>query len=236
MHLTPFSFSKRFTDDPSLGSLLAVNLLIATGAVALDWNLFILLWTYWLQSVIVGVFHVIRLIMIRNFKIEGSFTINGRSAKNIKPQTLKRKIIPFFIVHYGGFHFGYFIFLSILSFVGGENADQFIELVMSRWAIFFNGLLFAVHYGFNLFYYKDQYAVTPKIASMLFEPYLRIIPMHLTIMLYFFISIKHQVIPVQYSSLVLLLFLLLKIFVDAIMHIRTQKKIAIRLNMWRKDP
>jgi hypothetical protein len=153
----------------SLGGLLFGNLALFASYAAGWVTLGELMWTYWLQSVAVGFFHYRRMMALTRFSTEG-LTSNDRPV----PETPegKRSTANFFLMHYGFFHLGYAVFLTVehlpsspvvlwlaapaLSFIVGERATFRRHLASDpTW--------------------------TPNLGTLLFQPYLRVIPMHLGI-------------------------------------------------------
>lgn len=127
------------------------------------------IWIYWLQSVIIGLFNFADLLTIKNFE-SGNFKINNAP---ISP-TNKGCMAWFFLLHYGGFHVGYAIFL--LVDVGIKNINKnFLLLGIS--AFLLESLL-----GFIKRKQVEQ-KTNLSIATIFFIPYLRVIPMHLTILI-----------------------------------------------------
>ncbi len=155
----------------STRSLLAVNAATVALALALDWPVATLLWPYWVQSIVIGFFSCKRILALGRFSTEG-FTMNDR-AVSPTPAT-QRSVAVFFAVHYGFFHVIYLIFLM------GQYTGQ---LRWWDWAgLFVLGVSFAWNHrlSFNQNVEADR-AGTPNIGTLMFLPYGRIIPMHLTI-------------------------------------------------------
>jgi hypothetical protein len=191
--------------DLSLWLLLASNGVTILLATTQGWNLLALMWVYWFQNIVIGFFNFVRIRQLKEFSTEG-FSINGRPAE--PTQETKNHVARFFLLHYGFFHLAYFIFLLIFSLNGmfgsvGENALNVADLKY----IIPTALLFLGNHVFSYFYNRPRDTGRQKIGSLMFYPYARIIPMHLTIILGAFLGGG------------LLLFLLLKTLADAIMHI-----------------
>lgn len=187
--------------DPSLWFLLFSNIATIFFAITENWNLSTIMWVYWFQSITIGFFNFIRILQLREFSTEG-FKINGRPAQ--PTQGTKIFTAFFFLFHYGFFHFGYMMFLltgTVTKAYG--NAPNFIELKY----IFLTALLFFINHLFSYFYNRPKDTKKQNIGSLMFYPYARIIPMHLTII---FGSSFGGALP---------LFLVLKTFADAIMHV-----------------
>ena len=188
--------------DPSLWTLLFSNLIAIYFATKEGWNLSSLMWVYWFQSIIIGFFNFIRILRLKEFSTDG-FMINNQPAK----PTHSTKVFTafFFLFHYGFFHFAYLIFLTIGSLTktlgGSINTTEFKSLLVVVFLFFLNHL-------FSYIYSQPKDTKKQNIGALMFYPYARIIPMHLTIIL-----------GLNYGHNVLFLFLGLKTLADIIMHI-----------------
>ena len=200
--------SKRnLLSDPSLWLLLFSNLVTIYFATKDGWNLPTILWVYWFQSITIGFFNFIRILQLEEFSTEG-FKINGQHAQST--QSTKKFTAFFFLFHYGLFHFVYFVILLAGTFTNayGQSIDSAaLKLIL------LTALLFFINHLFSYYYNKPRDTKKQNIGSLMFYPYARIIPMHLTIILgSFFVD-------------GLLFFLILKTFSDAVMHIVEHKVI-----------
>lgn len=188
---------KNFLLDPSLWFLLLSNFVAIFFAIKENWPIFTIMWVYWFQSITIGFFNFIRILQLKEFSTQG-FKINGQAAQ----PTNKTKIFTafFFLVHYGFFHLGYAVFL----FTGNNASDT------TEWKyILLTGLIFFVNHLFSYFYNKPRDTKKQNIGSLMFYPYARIIPMHLTILFGFIFT----------NAIALTVFLMLKTFADGIMHV-----------------
>lgn len=127
----------------------------------------------------------------------------------------------FFAIHYGGFHLGYFFFLAVFSkwdFFGiAENID-FIGII-------FVSMLFFANHAFSFWKHElvNKEGANRSPMAMFAAPYIRIIPMHLTIIFgAFFIMF----LPGIGKKISLVFFLLLKTLTDTSSHVKmhTQNK------------
>jgi hypothetical protein len=177
--------------DSAVRGILFSNLLAIGFAVFDDAGLLMLLWPYWAQSVIIGFYAYRRIAKLQTFKTDG-LKINGRSV-DPTPET-RSYTKNFFALHYGFFHVGYFIFLGAMTGrITGEAAAAFgpregLTLgVLSQWDFVVVGLLalsFAIaHRSSHQEHVEADLAGEPNIGALMFMPYLRIIPMHITIIL-----------------------------------------------------
>ena len=186
--------------DRSLTALLLSNALAITLAVLGKWSLAQIMWVYWGQSIIIGFFNWRRMLQLKDFTTKG-LTMNNQPV----PETEKSKksVATFFLMHYGFFHFGYLVFL----FKDRQIFSSYdIIGVVSCIAVFLFNHRYSYHY--NL---QQDARGKPNLGTMMFFPYARIVPMHLTIIL----GSKFA----SGSMGSLMLFLGLKTGADVIMHI-----------------
>lgn len=187
--------------DLSLWFLLFSNILTILFAIINNWNLSTIMWIYWFQSITIGFFNFVRILQLKEFSTKG-FTINHRPAQ--PTQSTKRFTAFFFLFHFGFFHFAYFIFLLSGTFTNVYgNIANFAETKY----ILLTALLFFVNHLFSYFYNRPKDTKKQNIGSLMFYPYIRIIPMHLTIIFG------------SSFAIALPLFLILKTIADATMHI-----------------
>lgn len=179
----------------SIISLLLSNIIVMILAIIQKWDTSTVLWVYWMQSIIIGFFQLLRILSLKKFSTE-NFKINNQPAL---PTTQTKLFIAFFFAfHYGFFHFIYAIFL--FNFFTNQPLD-FTYLFLGG-AIFFLNHLFSYFQNKLIDEQKKQ-----NIGTMMFSPYARIVPMHLIII---FGAILGQ------SALII--FLLLKTLIDLITH------------------
>ncbi|OGH66224.1 MAG: hypothetical protein A3J66_04200 [Candidatus Magasanikbacteria bacterium RIFCSPHIGHO2_02_FULL_47_14] len=181
----------------SVVSLLAVNLFTIILAVWQHWSMASVMWTYWFQSVVIGVFQYKKILDLKEFSTEG-FTSNGRRVE--ENEKGKKMTARFFVIHYGFFHFVYMVFLFPLVL-----RVEWLSVIPGAIAFFLNHRRsYELHQG-------EPRRNTPNIGSMMFFPYARIFPMH-------FILIMGAVFASK-SQLILIIFLLLKTGADLLMHV-----------------
>ncbi|MDO8583058.1 MAG: DUF6498-containing protein [bacterium] len=198
---------KKIFTDSSVISLLFSNILIIILAIVQRWEVATVLWTYWMQSVIIGFFNFLRILSLKNFSTK-NFTINNQPALPT-PQT-KIFTALFFAFHYGLFHFIYAVFLFNF-FNSGQPLDlNYLSL---------GGLIFFLNHFFSYLHNKmTNKQKTQNIGQLIFSPYVRIVPMHLIVVFGAFMG-----------QSALLTFLFLKTAVDISMH--AVKHRAIRLQI-----
>jgi hypothetical protein len=122
---------KRF----SVWSLLISNMLIALLTIVEKQSVLNVLWIYWFQSVIIGVFNFFKILSLKVFAVDG-LTVNNKPLKQTK--TAKITVATFFLLHYGFFHFLYAIFLfSFFSMGGFLNGGMDSTFILLTSLIFF---------------------------------------------------------------------------------------------------
>ena len=186
--------------DRSVVVLLLSNLLTIALAVYQHWDVFVVMWVYWGQSVIIGYFSFRRIMDLKRFSTAG-FMINDQPVKPT-PQT-QRQTAVFFALHYGIFHLVYLGFLGADAKVAG-GFPLFNVLVCIG--------VFYLNHWFSYRYNREQEQErVPNIGNIMFFPYIRIIPMHLMIIAGFTF--------LGSSTRALIIFLLMKTAADVAMHI-----------------
>lgn len=185
--------------DPSIWILLAVNAWCIVFYMQHPESFTTLLWLYWLQSVLIGLFHFFDLLTVKSLDV-GSLTINGRPVENNGQS--KGCASVFFLFHYQFFHLVYAIFI----FVGNHGPVDFRFILISA-------VILTLELTLSLIRNKRlQQTQTVNYGLLFFLPYLRIIPMHLFILIPKFLGITPS-----------LLFVLLKTLADIGMYLLSRK-------------
>ena len=194
------AIGQRASGDHSFFLLIGINLLALGIAVALHMNLRGLMLVYWAQSVAIGITHFIRILSLERFD-PGGARMNDRPIEETPAD--KTAIALFFAAHYGIFHVVYLMFLL---------PDHVHPLQGSIVAYLLLPVLFL---GFHLFSLQRNIESDrqgrPNIGTLMFLPYARILPMHLTILSGF--AFRKE------AVWGLLLFGVLKTAADAAMHL-----------------
>jgi len=179
--------------------LLISNAVAAGMALLLRWPLETLLWPYWFQSVIIGWYSRKRILALKNFSTDG-FTMNDRPVPQ-SPQSLGT-VARFFTLHYGFFHAGYLVFLL----------NKSAPLGLWDWlGVIGVAVSFAISHRQSFQQNIDADARgRPNLGALMFLPYLRILPMHFTIILGHALGGN--------GALTVLLFSALKTGADVLMH------------------
>ncbi|MFM9909193.1 MAG: DUF6498-containing protein [Chitinophagaceae bacterium] len=188
--------------DPSFWIILLVNMLCIYYYYYHPDGFPTLVWIYWIQSVLIGIFNFLDLLTVRHPDPK-SMTFNEKPIDETGAG--KGCISLFFLFHYQFFHLVYAIFIAIK--VKGLVNSSFILLSVGA-------IILELTLGFIR---NKQLQKTIKInyGQLFMMPYLRIIPMHLMILLPAFLGIKNSIV-----------FLLFKLLADVGMYILTTKLYA----------
>ncbi len=176
--------------DVPLLALIAANTIPFFGVLFLKWDIFYIVFFYWAENLAVGFYNVLKIAFVK--------------VKNPAENFGKLFMIPFFMIHYGGFTavHGFFIF----HFFGKEHAihsmhhretwpcifgflQMFINLLRDVFssvspAVRLAILSLFVSHGISFVYnylLKGEYAkINP--ANLMGQPYVRIFVLHITVL------------------------------------------------------
>ena len=121
---------------------------------------------YWFENVIIGTTTILKMLFSRD---EGVANAAGRNA-------LKIFMIPFFIVHYGGFCFVHGMFVMVLTaeWKGGTRAEVFDQTLSTEFLIGIIILLASHLISFFVNYLAKQEFRRADFMQMMVSPYKRI--------------------------------------------------------------
>jgi len=195
---------------PSTWMIVFSNVIVILFAIFDELSAVEVLWIYWIQSVIIGVFNFIRIITLKEFTTIGL----RRGAGGELPATKAAKISTaiFFLIHYGFFHFVYAMFLGGFSGItrtssSGSQANYLL----------FTSLIFFISYLVEYIQSaRTQTEEIPNLGAVMFAPYFRIIPMHMTIIFGGFLSMIGAIISMNIDLAIIVLFVGIKTYVELI--------------------
>ncbi len=197
--------------------LILVNVLSIVLALVEKWDFVFIVFLFWAQSVIIGIFQFLKILNLEKFSTK-NFKINGMSVSPSK--VVKVFTAFFFLFHYGFFHLGYLIFL-VVGFIGGKTEGVISSNSLATINFSFDSTTVASLFVAVLFFFlnhlfsflknrEEDKKKVKNIGAVMFFPYARIIPMHLMIVFGFFFF---------NNSFAVVIFLLLKTVADVLMHI-----------------
>jgi hypothetical protein len=191
---------RNISSDKEFWLILAFNALLVYTYLIGETSASLVVLLYFVQSVFIGIQYFVRLLALAKNK---SAEVDG------KPRQGRYGEAIFFLLHYGFFHFVYMFFLlkMVIDLPGSVDTKMFIVFIA---ALLGNTVLSAISD-------VKQDAAEKSTPAIFFQPYLRIIPMHLLIIYGFNNSSLFEV------NKALLLFIILKTGADLLMHIAVNK-------------
>jgi len=194
--------------NPSVIILILANLLPIFGVIFLDWKVFPILFLYWTENVIVGIFNVLKMAMA--------------SPENGNSKAAKLSIIPFFCIHYGLFTFVHGIFVI---FVFGASADgdisdpEFSSIIssLSSVGIIFGTVTLFMSHGLSFvinYIGKGEYKEA-KLNSLMGQPYVRVVVLHIIIIFGGFL-----VVSLGSPEIAIIALIVIKLGIDILAHLR----------------
>jgi len=158
---------------PSLVALVLANAVPILGVLFLGWTVFPLVLLYWLENVVVGGYNVAKLLMAQ--PREQAYWLG------------KFFLVPFFLVHFGGFT--YIHGVLVVALFGPKGTQPFDLLTAVPAAIRANqlgwGVLsLVVSHGlsFYLNYIKNGEYQRASLNALMAQPYGRVMVLHLTVL------------------------------------------------------
>ncbi|HEY3222064.1 MAG TPA: DUF6498-containing protein [Gemmatimonadales bacterium] len=159
---------------PSLVALLLANAVPILGVLFLGWTVFPLVLLYWLENVVVGAFNVAKLVF----------------AQPHQPAYWMGKffLIPFFLVHFGGFTYVHGVL--VVAFFGPKGTQPFDLLSAVPAAIRANqlgwGLMsLVISHGLSFYwnYLRSGEYQRASLNALMAQPYGRVMVLHMTVLL-----------------------------------------------------
>ena len=199
---------------PSVLALIAANAVPLLGVLWFGWKVFPLLLLFWFENLIIGAFNVVKMILA--------------SPDSQKGWAAKLILVPFFSVHYGMFTLVHGVF--VIGLFGSQSRqsapfpDLYTVLGLIReehlgWAILGLAVSHAVSLGMN--YIGEGEYRRATLDKLMFQPYGRIVVLHLTILGGGFLMMA-----LGSPTIGLVLLVVLKIGLDLSAHLRERRKFA----------
>ena len=201
-----------------LVSLIAANLVTIVLAVLGNWDLATVLFSYWMQSVMIGVFTAASLLTTGSAREWPPAPAGDPGAETLAALDRYGSIVArigltgFFIIHYGIFHLVYYEFIVGSGMFGQVNlADPGVYLSC--------GIFFLNHLYSFIAHWNVHIREAGGEGEDIFLPYHRIIPMHLIIIFGSMVIFALEATGIDSTMPVLVLFLVLKTWADIAAHL-----------------
>jgi hypothetical protein len=210
--ITWLKFDLADLEKPSVIILILANLLPLYGVAFMDWEVFPLLFLYWVENVIVGVINVLKMLIC--------------SPENIARWAGKIFLIPFFCFHYGMFTLVHGIF--VVGLFGGfftndaefPDANIFLSTITGYqlyWAILALALSHLISFVYN-YIGKGEYKKA-NVSELMNQPYGRVVVLHLTIIFGGFL-----ISALGSPKFALVLLIAIKAFIDIRAHLKQHSR------------
>jgi hypothetical protein len=199
-------------------SLISANLVTIVLAILGNWDPATVMFIYWAQSIIIGIFSVISILGADTESLRENF--QKPAGERGGPYKVTHRFVwfykcllaGFFTLHYGLFHWGYYSFIVESGLFGTVDfSDHTIWLSCA--------LFFANHFYSHISYRHKGPKDYRYVNEQFFTPYRRIIPMHLTIIFGSIVIFALAVFGISSTLPVLVLFLLIKTYSDISAHL-----------------
>lgn len=170
-----------------LAILLFANTLPLFGVLYWNWGVFELIYIYWFENVILGVLQLVK--MAFN---QPSLPLNW---------FLKLFYMPFFTLHYGMFTFAHGVILldifaphSLQAQLKAISMSERLFFMMQEPSIYFMAMVLFVSNGALVLkeYFLTNRFQEIKIVALMFEPYGRIVVLHVTLLLSAYLLQKYH--------------------------------------------
>ncbi len=198
---------------PSATALIFANLVPLAGVILFDWDVFAVVFLFWLENVVVGGFNVLRMAWVE------------RGAER-KPLA-KFALIPFFAFHYGMFTLihGTFVFSifggGMVEGIGFPSFMTIVDVVAEEKLWIAVAALFVSHgYSFLVNYLGRQEYRTVTLDRLMHQPYNRVVVLHLVIIVGGFV-----VMTLQEPRVGIVVLVVVKIVMDVRAHLGEHRKL-----------
>ena len=180
----------------ALLSLVIANLIPILGIFFLKWDLFSILFFYWLESAVVGVYNIPKMIMAN--PAQKSHRLSG---------------VIFFLIHYSAFMAGHGFFIFELF---SPIEIKMTAIILGLISLFIShGISFVINFIGRREYEKVS------LSQQMIAPYKRIMVMHITIILCCFLLNLFEA-----PQITLIILVVLKIIIDVLAHLREHFKLG----------
>lgn len=217
---------------PSVIILIIVNLIPLAGLIFLKWDPVDILVLYWIESVVVGMVNVPKIIFAKDLsRSPFKSTIPGQNYDSQgRPYSLAGfhpvfglfgKLLNiftafFFLFHYGFFNFGHWIFINFISRT--QVPDSSWIRLDDRIMVFFIATLISHSFSFLYNYIGKGEYLNTSVNEQMIKPYRRVLVLQITI-------IFGGMLSIFISEYIIVVFVVVKIYLDILSHINSHKEV-----------
>lgn len=197
---------------PSATVLVVANIVPLAGVLLLGWDVFAVVFLFWLENVVVGLFNALRMLWVE------------RGAERMP--AAKIALIPFFLVHYGMFTAVHGVFVFALfgraAEISGFPTVANVVDVIVQYHLWVAVLALVLSHGYSFVrnYVAAQEYRRVTLQQLMAQPYSRIVVLHLTILGGGFL-----VMALGLPAVAVVMLVVLKVWVDLRAHLREHRKL-----------
>ncbi len=189
-----------FLKDLSFWSLLLTNILIIFYAITDHWSFYNTFLTVWIQTVIIGIFNLIRLSQFKKH-FPNEYQENIETVNQLKNTCIDFPVV-YIILFYALCIFSMFLNINIFSLI--------------KWsAVFYSACLFFTNHLFSFIYNKPSNLDNQYFIDKIHSSASRIVSMQVVLMMAF-ISLGQKFLN---SIYIIMSFLIIKGTIDIVMHV-----------------
>jgi len=169
--------------DKSVWLLIAVNVYPIIGVLFFDWNYLSVVVLYIIETFIIGLFNVPKMIMARGEPAQLKSTQKTSNSKELAlgRGCLKLFLIPFFLFHFNAFVLGQSIFVFVISNQFGGLDTSFESFSNLEFGMNILLLLFGHAYSFYFYFIKKKEYLLVSEDQLMLQPYKRIFIQQFTV-------------------------------------------------------
>lgn len=203
---------------PAVGCLIAANLVPVVDVLAYEWDLVSLLFLYWLENGVIGVFTVLKMLTTYadcQGREPAVWCAWYRKTGPCRFNPVILVMVAFFLIHYGGFLLGHW---SALASMLGDNWRNYMQHGREHTGLLYTLLALVLSHGFSFVrnYIGHGERKRMVVPILMFLPYRRVVGLHLIIMLLSFVFV---VMEISLARTGLLLLIVVKIVADIFAHL-----------------
>jgi hypothetical protein len=220
---------KKYWSELPLLALIAANAVPLWGVVFWGWDAFYIVLLYWAENLAVGFYNILKIALAKV----------AHPAEHLG----KLFLIPFFVVHYGGFTavHGFFV---LMLFKKGEGdiltgghwpcflvfVQMLLNVIGQAYSVMptpmrcaLGGLFLSHGVSFVYNYLLKKEFATAKPQKLMASPYARVVVMHFAIIAGAFLTVA-----IGSPVAILIVLVILKTVIDVKLHLREHGKLKLR--------
>lgn len=196
--------------------LILSNLIPLIGAKFFSWDVSSIIFLYWLESSVIGLFNVAKMITIIHHSPRQRFALNPNSPITLSASPFGYGLILFFLFHFGVFMLVHGSFLAFSGLIKFINFDTFLSILIAYISMIISH---GVSYFTNFVAKKEFLRIS--LVQQMFQPYGRVIVMHLSILFGGLLLMKSD------YEIPIFLLVVMKTIVDLFSHLKEHSGLAL---------